>query len=781
MRSYDLDLRDDYKNIYSGHIKLGGTNPKGDKLTVTNYYMEMNGEPFFGISGEFHYSRYDARYWEEEIVKMKMCGIKIIATYIFWNHHEEVQGIFEWEGNKNLRRFIELCGKHHMYVIIRIGPFDHGEVRNGGVPDWMYGRPFELRSNDPEYLYFVDKLYKEIGEQVKGFMFKDGGPIIGAQIENEYMHAAAPWEMTTGISNEWLPGGSDGEAHMKKLKAMAKGHGIDTPIYTCTAWGGAATPLDEMLPLWGGYAFWPWIFYGDVKEHPATPEYLFRDYHNNEKPKCYNYDPSYEPESYPYSCCEMGGGMTVFYKYRFIFPPESVAAMSGIKVAGGCNFIGYYMFHGGSNPKGKVNPYLNELATPKISYDYQAVLGEYGQVRKSYKDLKVMHYFLKDFEKIVCPMKPIIPQEAGGIDPLDVETLRYAARVKNDSGFIFINNYQDHTETKEQKDFSINLDLKEEKLSVPYKNGLSLGKDSHCILPFNFKMGEIKLKYASAQLITVKEYDNETYYFFFTPEGMTGEYCFAEDGIESIEIDNGNVERYQHVYLVNLKKNSSTNIKITTVKGETINVCTLTKKQSENFWKVDLEGKERIVITNANLIPLDGEIRLETTGITNVNFEVFPPLKTKPYIEGAKVTEKGLSEGLFDSYEFIIAEKIINLEVKNVKKDKAVIKFAGEEFSNVKDVMLKIDYIGDIGYAFIDGELINDNFCNGDTWELALKRFEKALLHKGMYVHISPIKKGSVVSSDSTMAARTENSKEEIAEISSIKAVPIYQVILKNI
>ncbi len=33
---------------------------------------------------------------------------------------------------------IELCGKHNMYAIIRIGPFCHGEVRNGGMPDWLY-------------------------------------------------------------------------------------------------------------------------------------------------------------------------------------------------------------------------------------------------------------------------------------------------------------------------------------------------------------------------------------------------------------------------------------------------------------------------------------------------------------------------------------------------------------------------------------------------------------------------------------------------------------------
>lgn len=157
MRNYRVTVKDDQKHIVKGHIKLGGTNPKGEEIGFTNYFMEKDGEPFFGICGEFHYARYDERYWEDEIIKIKMGGVNIIATYIFWNLHEEVEGIFDWSGNKNLRRFIELCGKHQVYSMIRIGPFDHGEIRNGGMPDWLFGRPFEVRSNDEG----VSVLYKK--------------------------------------------------------------------------------------------------------------------------------------------------------------------------------------------------------------------------------------------------------------------------------------------------------------------------------------------------------------------------------------------------------------------------------------------------------------------------------------------------------------------------------------------------------------------------------------------------------------------------------------------
>src|SRR5690606_5552320 len=157
--------------------------------------------------------------------------------------------------------------------ILRIGPFDHGEVRNGGFPDWLYGMPCEKRSNDPLYLELVERLYQEIGYQIKGLLFKDGGPIIGVQLENEFCHSSAPWELTTGTSNEWVDPGRDGVEHIHMLHKIALEAKIEAPFYTGTAWGGAICPTDTVLPLWGGYAFWPWIFYDEkVKEHPVTPE-----------------------------------------------------------------------------------------------------------------------------------------------------------------------------------------------------------------------------------------------------------------------------------------------------------------------------------------------------------------------------------------------------------------------------------------------------------------------------------------------------------------------------
>jgi len=125
---------------------------------------------------------------------MKAGGVNVIASYVFWNIHERQEGRFDWSGDLNLRKVVELIRKLGLYAIVRLGPFCHGEIRNGGIPDWLYGRSFEIRSNDVEYLNYVDRLYNQIGNQLNGLLYKDDGPVIGVQLENEYQHSAAPWE-----------------------------------------------------------------------------------------------------------------------------------------------------------------------------------------------------------------------------------------------------------------------------------------------------------------------------------------------------------------------------------------------------------------------------------------------------------------------------------------------------------------------------------------------------------------------------------------------------------
>lgn len=127
--------------ILEHHLKLGGENPEGDRIDVTSLYFTRNGKPWVPIMGEFHFSRYNREHWYEELCKMKAGGITLVSTYIFWIYHEEIEGEFDFSGDNDLRAFILECKRAGLEVVIRIGPWAHGECRNGGFPDWLLKSP----------------------------------------------------------------------------------------------------------------------------------------------------------------------------------------------------------------------------------------------------------------------------------------------------------------------------------------------------------------------------------------------------------------------------------------------------------------------------------------------------------------------------------------------------------------------------------------------------------------------------------------------------------------
>jgi hypothetical protein len=112
------------------HLRMGEDPGLRDAIRVYSRHLSRAGRPWLPVSGEFHFSRYRAAHWREELLKMRAGGITVVSTYVFWIMHEERRGRFRWDGDLDLRRFVVLCGELGLDVVARIGPWAHGEVRN---------------------------------------------------------------------------------------------------------------------------------------------------------------------------------------------------------------------------------------------------------------------------------------------------------------------------------------------------------------------------------------------------------------------------------------------------------------------------------------------------------------------------------------------------------------------------------------------------------------------------------------------------------------------------
>lgn len=350
--------------------------PSGVTLGLNSRYLTLNGKPWLPVMGEFHFSRYPREQWEDEILKMKAAGVNVISTYAFWIHHEEIEGQFDWQGQRDLRAFAELCARHRMYLVVRIGPWDHGEVRNGGLPDWVL-KQGRTRVNDPVYLASVRAWYGQIGLQLKGLLWKEGGPVIGIQLENEYS----------------ARGPGAGIDHILELKKIAIDSGLDVPLYIVTGWDNATVPPRAVIPVYGGYPAAPWD--SSVAKLSPAEVYAFRFQSrvaaNVKGDNSAGDPPADDPaDQLPYITAEIGGGIEDTYHRRPVIAPDDIAAMIPVMLGSGVNLYGTYMFQGGENPNGKLSTLQESQATgypndlPIKSYDFQAPLGEFGQERASF-------------------------------------------------------------------------------------------------------------------------------------------------------------------------------------------------------------------------------------------------------------------------------------------------------------------------------------------------------------------------------------------------------------
>jgi hypothetical protein len=785
-----LKIQSAGKEIYDGHLSWSGENPSGDRIDFTNFYLRWNGRPWLPVMGEFHFSRFPCEFWEEELLKMKAGGVQIVATYAFWNHHEEKPGQFDFEGRRNLRSFIKLCDEHGLFVWPRLGPFCHGEVRNGGIPDWLYGQPFQIRCNDEQYLAYVRRLYNEYAKQMEGFLFKDGGPIIGVQLENEFMQSGAPWETTPYRGMEYVPRGSGGDSHMLALKRLAKDAGIDVPVYSCTAWG-SPVPDDEFLPvIGGGYAFHAWL--DDPESQKPTGCYLFSDLHSKgERP--------YDETKVPYAGCETGGGMQVFYKNRPVVPPEAVEAVSVIQMGSGCNLMGFYMYHGGSNPKGKCGSFLNEYKCPRISYDFQAPLREFGQISESYRRLKRHFLFLDWLGEELAPMVTCLPDNSKSLVPENTHALRFAVRTKDSKGFVFLNNFQDHVETEDLFNQHIRIDTGEENIPFPYDDDFTLLKNKSAVLPFNLELGGVLLRSALAQPLAHIEVGGELWYFFFEPEGMDAQYVFDAKTLTSFELTgDGNWQQKNGFVIVEPDPGLNSVIRLISRRGKESNVVTLTHAQSLNFWTAPLWGKERALIFDGGVLFRNGNLELRQEGEETFECFIIPGTKV-PLSFGSELTRVD-RRGVFQRHRLRVQKWRGHVEIEQsqrpgtdtvwdgmefvsrgddeVSYDQAVVQVKPSAFEGLSELRLEVEYEGDRAEAYIDGELIHDNFNNGTPWILGLKRFEGQLKDNELYLRAIPEpSSGSDVEYTEMAAIHTGGSKD-IARIRSISVQPEYKVSL---
>ncbi len=708
--------------------------PSGVALTANSQYLTLGGRPWLPVMGEFHFSRYPESEWEDEILKMKAAGVNVIATYVIWIHHEEREGQFDWSGQRDLRHFVQLCAKNGMYVYPRIGPWAHAEARNGGLPDWVLKRS-AVRRNDPIYLEEVKSFYSQIAVQLHGLLWKDGGPIIGIQIENEYRGS----------------GPGSGTEHIITLKRMAVALGLDVPLYTVTGWDGAAVPLTEVLPVYGGYTDAPWD--SSPLKMPPNEVFAFRfDNRAGGSMGALGGNGQSAASTYsgtPFLTAEVGGGAQDTYFRRPIIQPDDIAALAPVMLGSGANLLGYYMFHGGRNPDGFDTTLQESQATgyptdvPVKSYDFQAPIGAYGEERESFRRMKLVNYFLNDFGDLLAPMATRRPDRTPS-NPADLSMPRVAARTLGDSGFLFFNNHVRGVAMPNWPAFQVHLELPHGQTAIP-ETPINLPSDAYGIWPVNLDLGGVTLRYATAQLFKRFVQGDDTFYFFFAIPGITPEFSFDRSAKPESNSDGVTERRDDRQLLFTVNRLDSQQIAFSS-HGKKTHLVILSRSEAERIWKLD---KPAALIESSDMIvPRNGAVTL-AAGDATVRFGLFGA-----EARAADTTLRHADRaGLFNQYVVSLTPwtppgiSLTQIQMASTRAQwrwspkplwngkRTVLAPEDAEFdraaewtlrvpttwpSQISNVFLQIQYQGDVARLYKGQHLLDDDFWNRMTWNVGI-------------------------------------------------------------
>ncbi len=470
-----------------------------DRVGLTSRYVELDGHPVIPVSGELHFSRVPRSQWEERLRLMRSGGVTVVSTYLFWIHHEPERGRIRFDDRFDVAAFVRLAAGVGLDVVIRVGPWAHGEARNGGFPDWVAAAPVRHRTDDPGYLALVRDWYAAIGRELAPLCGPDS-PIIGIQVENELI---------------------DQPAHLRTLVDLARAAGLTAPIWTATAWDGAELPPDVVMPVFGGYAdgFWvdadaPWS--SSFRAH-------FGFSHDWDDP---GIGADLRPDAtvertrttaspdFPVATCELGGGMATAYHRRPLPSALDIAAVANAKLGSGSNWQGYYMYAGGTNPGDGLQEslaigYPNDL--PRFDYDFHAPIGAAGQLAPSHAALRLQHAFLAAFGERLAAMPSRLPERMPRGDA-DRDTLRWAVRCSDRAGFLFLAHHQPFEQLSPAEEVRFELDLGSDSVLVPSAElpALTIPPGTIARWPLGLEVGGATVEWATASALTVIDGDVPT-------------------------------------------------------------------------------------------------------------------------------------------------------------------------------------------------------------------------------------------------------------------------------
>ncbi len=146
-------------------------------MTYDGRSFLLDGRRLWIVSGSIHYARVPRELWVDRIHAAKLAGLNTIETPVFWARHESRPGQYDFKGDNDLRRFVELVGKADLRCILRIGPYVGSGWDMGGLPPYVVDlKNVQLRTHNAPFLEASARFFGALADQVRDLQATAAGP-----------------------------------------------------------------------------------------------------------------------------------------------------------------------------------------------------------------------------------------------------------------------------------------------------------------------------------------------------------------------------------------------------------------------------------------------------------------------------------------------------------------------------------------------------------------------------------------------------------------------------
>ena len=444
--------------------------PFNEQEMIRGRALTVSGKPTFIFGGEFHYFRIPPGEWEDRIRKGRAAFLNTIGSYIPWNFHEPEEGMFNFEGDHDLRKWILLIKQEGLSFFARPGPYICSEWDMGGLAGWLPGKECLVRTSDPQYMEAVSRWFRAVNRILAEFLPEKDGNLILYQIENELIWG----EMQ----------------YMNQMADRVRRDGIHVPLVTnLNPSVRKNSEIADSLDLYPG----PWNMH---KPEAAIADLLEE-----------------QPAKIP-ACVELQMGFaaeigTSFPTMNGPITKEWVEVHTKNSIARGLNVLNYYMFCGGTT----FGYYTGRRDV--TSYDYQSAIREWGELDEKYYMVRRIGSFLRSFGDFLVKTLPAPDSKVEA--PRGVSVLQ---RRDGDYAFVFPRNL---TRRSVEITFRVQIPGGPE-FSAPSAGCLRIPPQSMKMLPVNIPLSDsVRLMYSTSEVFGVYHHDNEIILVVYANPGETGE------------------------------------------------------------------------------------------------------------------------------------------------------------------------------------------------------------------------------------------------------------------